>query len=68
MHADIADIRFFFKLAVDPKYCLLAVDLFSFKTYIYPIKSRHPLAQKKKQNFSIKIFSQKGSRLQKMKG
>ena len=27
MHVDIADIWFFSKLAVDPKYCLLAVDL-----------------------------------------
>ena len=45
-HADIADIRFFSKLAVDQKYCLLAVDLFSSKTYTYPMKSRHLFAQK----------------------
>ena len=31
MHADIADIRIFSKLTVDPKYCLLAIDLFAFK-------------------------------------
>ena len=41
MHADIADIRFFSKSAVDLKYCLLAVDLFISKTYTYPMKSRH---------------------------
>ena len=41
MHADIADIRFFSKSAVDLKYCLLAVDLFTSKTYTYPMKSRH---------------------------
>ena len=29
VHADIADIRFFSKSAVDLKYCLLAVDLFT---------------------------------------
>ena len=32
MHADKADIQFFSKSAVDPKYCLLAVDLFTSKT------------------------------------
>ena len=35
VHADIADVRFFSKSAVDPKYCLLAVDLFTSKTYVY---------------------------------
>lgn len=29
LHADITDIRLFSKSAVDPKYCLLAVDLFT---------------------------------------
>ena len=29
MYADIADVRFFSKLTVDPKYWLLAVDLFT---------------------------------------
>ena len=28
-----ADIRLFFKSAVDPKYCLLVVNVFAFKTY-----------------------------------
>ena len=46
MHADIADIRSFFKLAVDPKYCLLAVDLFTSKTYTYLMKSTLLLEQK----------------------
>ena len=31
LHADIADIRFLRKSAVDPKYCLLIADLFSSK-------------------------------------
>ena len=31
LHADIADIRFFSKSAVDPHYCLLFVDLFTQK-------------------------------------
>ena len=46
VHADIADLRFFAKSAVDPKYALLAVDLFTSKTYVYPKKSRKLLARK----------------------
>ena len=46
VHADVADIRFFSKSAVDPKYCLLAVDLFTSKMYVYPMKSRNLLARK----------------------
>ena len=37
-HADVADIRFFSKSAVDSKYALLCVDLFLFKVYVYPMK------------------------------
>ena len=46
LHADIADTRFLAKSAVDPKYCLLLVDLFTSKVYIYPMKSRNLLAKK----------------------
>ena len=46
VHADIADLRFFAKSAVDPKYALLAVDLFTSKTYVYPMKSRKLLTRK----------------------
>ena len=48
LHADIADTRFLVKSAVDPKYCLLLVDLFTSKVYIYPMKSRNLLAKKLK--------------------
>ena len=34
LHADIADLKFFAKSAVDPKYCLLVVDLFTSKVFI----------------------------------
>ena len=34
LNADVADIQFFSKSTVDPKYCLLVVDLFTSKTYI----------------------------------
>ena len=46
VHADIADTRFIFKSAVDPKYCLLAADLFTSKMYTYLMKSRHLLPEK----------------------
>ena len=48
LHADIADTRFLAKSVVDPKYCLLLVDLFTSKVYIYPMKSRNLLAKKMK--------------------
>ena len=48
LHADIADLRWLAKLAVDPKYCLLVVDLFTSKVYVYPTKNRSLLAKKLK--------------------
>ena len=45
-HADVADIRFFSKSAVDPKYALLCVDLFSSKIYVYPMKNKSNLVRK----------------------
>ena len=44
LHADIADLRFLAKSAADPKYCLLLVDLFTSKIYVYPMKKRSLLA------------------------
>ena len=34
------------KSARDPKYCLLVVDLFTSKVYVYPMKYRTLLAKK----------------------
>ena len=48
LHADVVDLRFLSKSAVDPKYCLLIVDLFASKIYVYPVKNRSPLAKKLK--------------------
>ena len=44
IHGDIADTRFL--AAVDPKYCLLLVDLFTSKIYIYSMKNRGLLPKK----------------------
>ena len=46
LHADIADLRFFSKLAADPHYCVLFVDLFAQKIYTYPMKKRSLLKKK----------------------
>ena len=48
-HADIVNIKFLSKSAVDPHYCLLCVDLFSSKIYTYPMKKRSLLAKKMEQ-------------------
>ena len=50
LHADIADTIFLAKSAVDPKYCLLLVDLFTSKIYVYPMKNRRLLAK------TLKLF------------
>ena len=46
LHADIADLRFLAKYAVDPKYCLLVINLFTSKICVYPMKNRGLLAKK----------------------
>ena len=63
LHADIADLRFLIKSAVDPKYCLLTVDLFISKIYTYRMIKRTPL--KKIWNNSIKIFRRKENLIKK---
>ena len=46
LQADIADLRFLAKSAVDPEYCLLIVDLFTSKTYVFRMKNRSLLEKK----------------------
>lgn len=47
VHAVIADIQFFSRSAVDLKYCLLAVDLFTSKVFVYnTMKNRSILAKR----------------------
>ena len=48
-HADIANLKFLAKLAVDPKYSLVLVDLFTSKIYTYPMKKRTLLKRKLEQ-------------------
>ena len=46
LQADIADVRFLAKSAVDPKYCLLFVEFFTSMIYTYPMKTQNLLAKK----------------------
>ena len=48
VHEDLADTKFLAKSAVDPKYCLLLVDLFTSKIYVFTIKNRSLLSKKLK--------------------
>ena len=40
LHAGVGDLCFLGKSAADPKYCLLLVDLFTSKVYVYGMKNR----------------------------
>ena len=46
LQADIVYISFLARSAVDPKFCLSFVDLFTSKIYTYPTKTRNLLAKK----------------------
>ena len=48
LYADIADLRFLAKSAFNLKNCLLVVDLFTSKIYVYPMRNRSFLAKKLK--------------------
>ena len=66
LQADIADIRFLAKPAVNPHYCLLFVDLFTNMTHTYPMKKRKQLANKTAE-FYEDIESQHSNQSQKMR-
>ena len=48
LYADIADLRFLARSAIDPKYSLLVVDLITSKIYVYPMRNRSLLVKKLK--------------------
>ena len=48
-HADVGNLEFLGKNASFPQYVLVLVDLFSSKTYTYPMKSRKQIRQKLEQ-------------------
>ena len=50
LHVDLGHLEFLGKSATDPKYCLLFVDIFTSKLYVYPMKSRKSISNE------IRIF------------
>ena len=66
VHADVADLNFFSKSAVAPKYCLLCVDLFNSKVYTYPMKKKSQLADKLEKFYleieDVRSYLKKGKR------
>ena len=52
LQTDIACISFLAKSAIDPKFCLLFVDLFTSKIYTFPMKTRNLLAKKMEQFYN----------------
>ena len=52
-HVDIDDLRFLAKSAVNPKYCLLIVDLFTPRIYTYPMEKGR--SKKESQNNFMKL-------------
>ena len=48
IQADMENLEFLEKSATTPRYVLLAVDLFSSKVYVYPMRSRKQILQKVK--------------------
>ena len=45
-HADVAFLKFLAKSAVDPKYALVCVDLFTSKLYVYTMRKKSNLVNK----------------------
>ena len=45
-HADLAYLQFFAKSALDPKYALVCVHLFTSKVYVYTMKTKNNLPKK----------------------
>ena len=64
-HADLAYLQFFAKSAVDPKYALVCVDLFSSKIYVYAMRKKSNLVQK--MELFYKEIEQKRNQKEKMR-
>ena len=64
-HADRAYLQFLAKSAVDPKYALVCVDLFSSKIYVYTMRKKSNLVQK--MELFYKEIEQKRNQKEKMR-
>ena len=64
-HADLVYLQFFAKRAVDPKYALVCIDLFSSKIYVYTMRKKSNLVQK--MELFYKEIEQKRNQKEKMR-
>ena len=64
-HADLAYLQFFAKSAVNPKYALVCVDLFSSKIYVDTMRKKSNLVQK--MELFYKEIEQKRNQKEKMR-
>ena len=62
-HADVGNLEFLGKNATFPQYVLVLVDLFSSKTYTYPMKSRKQIRQKLEQFYRDVRSKRKGKKM-----
>ena len=62
VHADIGNLEFLGKNATFPQYVLVLVDLFSSKTYSYPMTSRRQIRQKLEQFYNEIKEKRKGKK------
>ena len=63
VHADVGNLEFLGKNATFSQYVLVLVDLFSSKTYTYPMKSRKEIKQKLKQFYEEVKEKRKGKKM-----
>ena len=63
IHADVGNLEFLGKSATFPQYVLVLVDLFSSKTYTYPMKSRKQIRQKLQQFYRDVRSKRKGKKM-----
>ena len=63
VHADVGNLEFLGKNATFPQYVLVLVDLFSSRTYTYPMKSRKQIRQKLEQFYEEVEEKRKGKKM-----
>ena len=66
LHSDVGDLLFLGKFAVDPKYCLLLVVLFTSKVYVYGMKNRS-LIPLKLEKFHKEVASKRKNKKMRLK-
>ena len=63
VHVDLGNLEFLGKNAIFPQYVVVLVDLFSSKTYTYPMRSRRQIRQKLEQFYNGIKEKRKGKKM-----